>query len=63
MYAREKVGLDPAWQGRLADFFQALTQAATKLERTAIVASLLATDPRKSDELGKRITERPLRGL
>jgi len=56
MYAREKVGLDPAWQGRLADFFQALTQAATKLERTAIVASLLATDPRKSDELGKRIT-------
>ncbi len=56
MYAREKVGLDPAWQGRLADFFQALTQAATKVERTAIVASLLATDPRKSDTLGKEIT-------
>lgn len=29
MYAREKVGKDPAWQGRLLDFFQYLTQAAT----------------------------------
>jgi len=56
MYAREKVAKDPVWQGRLADFFQALTQAATKLDRCAIVASLLATDPRKSDELGKAIT-------
>ena len=25
MYAREKVGHDPVWQGRLADFFQSLT--------------------------------------
>lgn len=57
MYAREKVGLDPVWQGRLADFFQALTQAATKVDRCAIVASLLATDPRKSDALGKAITQ------
>ena len=56
MYAREKVAKDPVWQGRLADFFQALTQAATKLDKCAIVASLLATDPRKSDELGKAIT-------
>ena len=56
MYAREKVGLDPVWQGRLADFFQSLTQAATKVDRCAIVASLLATDPRKSDALGKAIT-------
>jgi predicted AAA+ superfamily ATPase len=56
MYAREKVSLDPVWQGRLADFFQSLTQAATKVDRCAIVASLLATDPRKSDALGKAIT-------
>jgi hypothetical protein len=57
MYAREKVGLDPVWQGRLSDFFQALTQAATKVDRCGIVASLLATDPRKSDALGKAITQ------
>jgi hypothetical protein len=57
MYAREKVGLDPAWRSRLINFFQYLTQAAVKVERCAIVASLLATDPNKSDELGKQITQ------
>ena len=56
MYAREKVGKDPAWQGRLLDFFQYLTQAATKVDRCAVIASLLATDPRKSDTLGKELT-------
>ncbi len=56
MYAREKIAKDPVWQGRLADFFQSLTQAATKIDKCAVVASLLATDPRKSDELGKAIT-------
>ena len=56
MYAREKVGLDPAWRGRLINFFQYLTQAVTKVDRCAIVASLLATDPGKSDTLGKELT-------
>ena len=56
MYARVKVDLDEAWLGRLASFFQYLTQAATAVDRCAIVASLLATDPRKSDTLGKKIT-------
>lgn len=56
MYAREKVGLDPAWRGRLQNFFQYLTQAATKVDRCAVVASLLATDPSKSDELGRELT-------
>lgn len=56
MYARQKVGLDPAWRGRIVDFFQYLTQAATKVDRCAIVASLLATDPAKSDTLGKELT-------
>ncbi len=56
MYAREKVGLDPAWRGRLINFFQYLTQAATKVDRCAVVASLLATDPGKSDTLGKELT-------
>lgn len=57
MYAREKVGLDPAWRDRLTNFFQYLTQAATKVDRCCIVASLLATDPMKSDTLGKEITK------
>jgi hypothetical protein len=56
MYVREKVGLDANWRGRLINFFQYLTQAATKVATCAIVASLLATDPRKSDTLGKELT-------
>lgn len=55
MYAREKVGLDPAWRSRIVNFFQYLTQAVTKVDRCAMVASLLATDPAKSDTLGKEI--------
>jgi hypothetical protein len=57
MYVREKVGLDHAWRGRLIDFFQYLTQAATKVNTCAIVASLLATDPLKSDTLGRELTQ------
>jgi hypothetical protein len=55
MYAREKTGLDREWRGRLANFFQYLTQAAVKVDRCCLVASLLATDPRKSDMLGREI--------
>lgn len=57
MYAREKVGLDPVWRDRLVNFFQYLTQAATKVDRCCVVASLLATDPLKSDDLGKALTK------
>ncbi len=57
MYAREIIGLDPVWRSRLVNFFQYLTQAATKVDRCAVVASLLATDPGKSDQLGKEITQ------
>lgn len=57
MYAREKVGLHPDWRGRIIDFFQYLTQAATKVATCAIVASLLATDPHKSDTLGRELTQ------
>ena len=56
MYARGKVGVDPNWSNRIVDFFQYLVQAVTKVDRAALVASLLATDPRKqSDELGKAL--------
>lgn len=47
MYAREKAGLDPVWRDRIRDFFQYLNQAVAKVDRAAIVASLLATDPSK----------------
>lgn len=57
MYSREKVELEPAWRHRLQDFFQYLTQAATKVDQACVVASLLATDPGKSDELGKQIIQ------
>jgi hypothetical protein len=55
MYAREKVGQDKEWRGRLANFFQYLTQAVPKVDRCCLVASLLATDPTKSDTLGREI--------
>lgn len=56
MYARGKALLDPSWQPRLVDFFQYLTQAATKVRRCAVVASLLASDVKANDSLGKEIT-------
>jgi len=55
MYAREKVGTNPEWQSRLVNFFQYLTQAASKADRCAVVASLLASDPSKNDTLGRQI--------
>jgi len=57
MYAREKVGVEAQWKDRLVNFFQYLTQAATKVDRCCIVASLLATDPQKSDRLGRELLD------
>jgi hypothetical protein len=56
MYVREKVGLDHDWRSKLLNFFQYLTQAATKVDTCAIVGSLLATDPRKSDVFGRELS-------
>src|SRR5574341_1087083 len=55
MYAREKVSHDPESRSRLANFFQYLTQAVAKVDRCCLVASLLATAPRKFDTLGREI--------
>ncbi|HAM45123.1 MAG TPA: hypothetical protein DCM67_08920 [Propionibacteriaceae bacterium] len=55
MYAREKVAQDRRWKDRLVNFFQYLTQAATKVDRCCVVASLLATDPAKSDTAGRQL--------
>ena len=57
VYVREKTGMDRKWRDRLINFFQYLTQAATKVDRCCIVASLLASDPKRRDVLG-----RPLEG-
>lgn len=57
MFAHAAVDADPAWRERLRNFFQALTQAATKVDRCAIVASLLATDVTKNDALGRDIVD------
>ena len=55
MYARLKVEADPRGLGHLEYFFQCLCQAVVKVERAAMVASVLATDPSRNDELGKRV--------
>ncbi len=55
MYAAAKVAQDPKWGDRLVNFFQYLTQAATKVDRCCVVASLLATDPAKSDTAGRQL--------
>lgn len=58
MYAREKVGTDEVKLNSLVNFFQYLTQAATKVDRCCIVASLLASQTIHQDDLGKRIQGR-----
>lgn len=52
MYARQKVAGDKGWLIKLQSFFQALTQAAVKTDRCAVVASLLASDISANDSLG-----------
>ncbi len=55
VFVREKVAADPRWEDRMINFFQYLTQAATKVSRCCIVASLLASDPKKNDHFGRRL--------
>ena len=54
-YAREKVRHDRSWRHTLLNFFQYLTQAAAKVDRCCVVASLLASDPKTSDTEGRRL--------
>lgn len=56
MYAYAKAVVDEEWVTHLRNFFQYLTQAVAKIDRAAIVASILATDPsRTTDTLGRKI--------
>ena len=55
MYLRGKIESDPSSRGLMMNFFQYLAQAVVKVDRCAMVASLLASDPSKYDELGINI--------
>ena len=55
MYLRVQAERDPSSRGRMVSFFQYLTQAVVKVDRCAMVASLLASDPRKYDDFGREI--------
>ena len=55
MYMRAQVEVAPASRGRLLAFFQYLTQAVVKVDRCAMLASLLASDPRRHDDLGAEL--------
>ena len=55
MYLRVLAETSGESRGRLVSFFQYLTQAVVKVDRCAMVASLLASDPRKHDDLGQEL--------
>ncbi|MBF0296601.1 MAG: ATP-binding protein [Magnetococcales bacterium] len=55
MFVREKVAADHRWRDRMINFFQYLTQAVTKVDRCCLVVSLLASDPNKSDTVGRQL--------
>ena len=56
LYAKVKIRSDPGWLDILTSFFQYLTQAAVKVEKCCIVASLLSSEPKdQADSLGKTI--------
>jgi len=55
MYARDKVDRFPNWRGLLVDFFNHLCDAVAKVDRCAMVVSLLASDPMKNDAFGKEL--------
>lgn len=58
LYAKVKIRSEPGWLDILTSFFQYLTQAAAKVDRCCIVASLLSSEPRdQADELGKKIVK------
>ena len=56
LYAKVRCHSEPGFLDMLVGFFQYLTQAATKVEKCCIVASLLSSEPKdQADMLGKKI--------
>ncbi len=56
-FVRVMADMDQAWIGRMREFMHSLTQAVAKVPQCCFVASLLASDPAKMDELGKQISK------
>lgn len=56
-FVRVMADMDRQWVGRMREFMHSLTQAVAKVPRCCLVASLLASDPGKMDELGKQISK------
>ena len=56
-FVRVMAGTDPAWIGRMREFMHSLTQAVAKVPQCCLVASLLASDTKMLDELGKQISK------
>lgn len=56
LYAKVRCHSEPGFLDILIGFFQYLTQAAAKVEKCCIVASLLSSEPKdQADALGKKI--------
>lgn len=56
-FVRTMAEEDPSWVARMAAFFHSLTEAVAKTPQCCLVASLLASDIKKMDELGKKISK------
>ncbi len=56
-FVRTMADQDVGWIQRMADFLHSLTQAVAKVPNACLVASLLASDTSKMDDLGKRISK------
>jgi hypothetical protein len=56
-FARVMAGIDPVWISRMREFMHSLTQAVAKVPQCCLVASLLASDINKMDELGRQISK------
>ena len=64
LYAKVKMPLRPGWLDILISFFQYLTQAAAKVDRCCIVASLLSSEPKdQADQPGQEDRLGPVRHL
>lgn len=57
LYARSAVNDDPRRLGILQTFFQMLTQAASRVDRTALVASLITSDIVSDDPTGVQVLD------
>lgn len=55
-FVRVMADIDRAWIGRMREFMHSLTQAVAKVPQCCLVASLLASDTSKNDDLGKEIS-------